>query len=101
MTAPTFDYAIEILNPFIPATLLGRLAIDKRYQGQKLGTFLLFDAFERILRSEIASYAVVVDAIDEKAIAFYQHHQFISFADQPQRLYIPIATIASMFEATS
>ncbi|MBD2199284.1 MULTISPECIES: GNAT family N-acetyltransferase [Calothrix] len=84
--------------PVIPATLLGRLAIDERYQGQGLGNFLLFDAFWRSLRSEVASYAVVVDAIDEKASAFYQHHQFLPFPDQQQRLYLPMATIASMFE---
>jgi GNAT superfamily N-acetyltransferase len=83
--------------PVVPATLLGRLAIDERYQGQGLGSFLLFDAFGRCLRSEIASYAVVVDAIDEKASVFYQHHQFIPFPDQSQRLYLPMATIASMF----
>lgn len=84
--------------PVIPATLLGRLAIDERYQGQGLGNFLLFDAFGRSLRSEIASYAVVVEAIDEKASAFYQHHQFIPFPDQPRRLYLPMASIALMFE---
>ncbi|MBD2354397.1 GNAT family N-acetyltransferase [Tolypothrix sp. FACHB-123] len=84
--------------PVIPATLLGRLAIDERYQGQGLGSFLLFDAFGRSLRSEVASYAVLVDAIDEKASAFYQHHQFLPFPDQQRRLYLPMATIASMFE---
>src|SRR6476469_1721299 len=41
--------------PLIPATLLGRLAIDERYQGKGLGTFLLFDALQRSFKSEIAS----------------------------------------------
>jgi len=84
--------------PLIPATLLGRLAVDSRYQGQGLGTFLLLDALRRSLMSEIASYAVVVDAIDTKASVFYQHHQFIPFPNQPQRLYLPMATLSSMFE---
>ena len=84
--------------PLIPATLLGRLAVDSRYQGQGLGTFLLLDALRRSLMSEIASYAVVVDAIDAKASVFYQHHQFIPFPNQPQRLYLPMATLSSMFE---
>jgi predicted GNAT family N-acyltransferase len=83
--------------PVVPATLLGRLAIDERYQGQGLGSFLLFDALARSLSSEIASYAVVVDALDEKASIFYQQHQFVAFPNQPQRLYLPMATIASMF----
>jgi hypothetical protein len=62
-----------------------------------LGSFLLFNALARSLRSEIASYAVVVDAIDEGASVFYQHHDFVAFPNQPGRLYLPMATIACMF----
>jgi GNAT superfamily N-acetyltransferase len=79
--------------PLIPATLLGRLAIDLRYQGQGLGTFLLFDALHRCQVNEIASMAVIVDAKDEKTKAFYEYHQFIPFPQQPLRLYLPMTTI--------
>lgn len=34
--------------PFIPATLIGRLAIDKNYQGKNLGELILMDALHRI-----------------------------------------------------
>lgn len=82
--------------PLLPAILLGRLAIDERYQSQGLGTFLLFDALYRSKNSEIVSMAVVVDAKDEQAKAFYEYHQFISFPSQPLRLYLPMATILKM-----
>src|SRR5256714_5030684 len=57
--------------PKIPVTLLGRLAVDVRFQGQKIGAFLLVDALNRAVRQteEIASLAVVVDAIDDAAAA--------------------------------
>src|SRR5579864_6132071 len=61
--------------PLIPATLLGRLAVDRRYQGQGIGEFLLIDALHRavVQSTEIAAAAVVVDAIDAGAAQFYQH----------------------------
>lgn len=83
--------------PFIPATLLGRLAVDLKYQGQGLGTFLLFDALRRCQVSEIVSMAVIVDAKDEKAKAFYEYHQFIPFPKQPLRLYLSMTTIVKIF----
>jgi GNAT superfamily N-acetyltransferase len=47
--------------PLVPATLLGRLAIDRRYHGQGWGSFLFLDALYRCSRSEVASFAVIVD----------------------------------------
>lgn len=84
--------------PLVPATLLGRLAIDQSYQNQGLGSFLVMDALWRSVKSEIAAMAVVVDAKDEIACAFYEHHQFIPFPEQPQRLYLPMTTIAKLFD---
>lgn len=86
--------------PLVPATLLGRLAVDERYQGQGLGAFLLVDALRRSLMSEIASMAVVVDAKDDQARAFYEHHRFTSFPDQLRRLYLPMAMIARQFSSS-
>ena len=85
--------------PRIPATLLGRLAVDKSRQGTGLGEHLLMDALARSLRatSDIASYAVVVDAIDERAIAFYRRYDFTPFPDQRNRLFLPMTTIAKAF----
>ena len=77
-----------------PATLIGRLAVDRRYQGRKLGAALLADALRRGYenRQIVAAMAVVVDAKDEAARSFYEHHGFIPFRDRPQRLYLPMAS---------
>jgi GNAT superfamily N-acetyltransferase len=62
----------------VPAVLLARLALDRRYHGQGIGTALLVDAFHTALAGN-AVFAVrffVVDAIDESAFRFYQKHGF-------------------------
>ena len=51
----------------VPVARLGRLAVALDYHGQKLGGTLLWDAVDRASRSDVAVYAVVVDAKDEKA----------------------------------
>ncbi len=84
--------------PKIPATLLGRLAVDKRYQGRGFGRFLLADALYRSVNSEIASFAVVVDAKDHAAQRFYERESFLPFPDHPLRLFRPMADIAKLFE---
>ena len=84
--------------PVVPAILLGRLAVDKNYQGKRLGEILLMDALNRSLRSEIAAMAVVVDALDDSARSFYEHYQFIRFPDYPNRLFLPMTTIAKIFD---
>lgn len=84
--------------PLIPATLLGRLAVDRRHQGNGYGRFLLADALFRSLRSEIASFAVIVDAKDENARRFYERESFLPFPDQPLKLFRPMADIAELFK---
>jgi GNAT superfamily N-acetyltransferase len=83
--------------PIIPAILLGRLAVDRRYQGQGLGAFLLVDALRRSLINEIVAAAVVVDAKDDAARSFYEYHNFVSLAEQPLRLFLPMTLIARQF----
>ncbi|MDZ7958349.1 MAG: GNAT family N-acetyltransferase [Aulosira sp. DedQUE10] len=85
--------------PLVPATLLGRLAVDERYQGQGLGAFLLVDALRHSLMSEIASMAVVVDAKDDQAQAFYEHHGFTPLPNQLRRLYLPMGIVARQFSS--
>ncbi|HAA30222.1 MAG TPA: GNAT family N-acetyltransferase [Cyanobacteria bacterium UBA8553] len=84
--------------PLLPATLLGRLAVDKNYQGKKLGETLLLDALYRSLKNEIASMAVVVDAKDDKARTFYEHYGFIRFPVFSYRLFLTMTTIDKLFE---
>lgn len=84
--------------PLVPATLLGRLAVDFHHRGKGYGRFLLADALYRALRSEIASFAVVVDAKDETARRFYVRESFLPFPDQPMKLFRPMADIAGLFK---
>ena len=83
--------------PTMPATLMGRLAVDQRHRGQRLGELLLFDAFARALSSDIASFAFVVDAKDDAAEAFYRRYRFMTLGDGGRRLFVPIAEIARLF----
>jgi GNAT superfamily N-acetyltransferase len=83
--------------PVVPATLMGRLAIDARHQRQGHGELMLLDAFSRALRNEIASYAFVVDAKDDKAARFYQRYRFRALVEGGQRLFVPMAEIAKLF----
>jgi GNAT superfamily N-acetyltransferase len=84
--------------PPVPATLVGRLAVDRRQQGKGYGRFLLADALYRAARSEIASFAVIVDAKDDNARRFYERESFLPFPDQPMKLFRPMADIRRLFE---
>jgi len=84
--------------PVLPATLLGRLAVDKNFQGKKLGGVLLINALKRCLAlsEQVASMAVVVEAKHKEAEAFYSHYGFTSFLDEPSKLYLPMGTIKQL-----
>ncbi len=83
----------------VGVTLVGYLAVDRRYQGQGLGKLLLYDALHRALQAsqQVASRAIIVDAVDEAAHTFYERYDFIRFADESNRLYLPIDTVATPF----
>ena len=72
----------------IPAVLLGRLAVDATCQGSGLGASLLADAIDNATRvaEHIGARALVVDAINETAHRFYEHHEFVAFKHSPGRL---------------
>jgi ribosomal protein S18 acetylase RimI-like enzyme len=77
--------------PTVPAVRLGRLAVDQSYAGQGLGAALLLNAVERIREADIAAYAVLVNAKDAAAAAFYQHHGFMTLDNQPLQLFLALA----------
>jgi GNAT superfamily N-acetyltransferase len=85
--------------PFVPATLLGRLGVDMRLRGKGAGEHLLMDALRRALAAsrEVASVAVVVDAKDDTALSFYGRYGFITFPDQPNRLFLPMVVVEQLF----
>jgi predicted GNAT family N-acyltransferase len=83
--------------PQLPVVLLGRLAVDNRLKGQKLGEFLLMDALRRCLEAaaQIGAMAIVVDAKDEGA--FYKHFGFTALQEQPARLFLAMKVVADLF----
>lgn len=83
--------------PVVPATLMGRLAVDRRYRGQGYGEALLLDAFARTLRSDIASFAFVAEAKDDAAVAFYERYGFLGLPSAGRRMFKPLSEIAALF----
>lgn len=77
----------------VPVARLGRLAVDQAYRGRKLGSALLWNAIQRSSRSEIAVFALVVDAKDDQAAAFYYHHGFAAFGSQPRQLILALTNL--------
>jgi ribosomal protein S18 acetylase RimI-like enzyme len=77
--------------PLVPAVRMGRLAVDQNFKGQGLGGALLADALSRASSSDIAAYALLVDAKDEEASAFYRHHGFIPLPNSPLTLFLPLS----------
>lgn len=79
----------------VPTLLIGRLAVHKDQQGQGLGSDLLKDALLRCLEvGEIAGVrAVMVQAIDEAAAAFYRKYEFQSFPQGGMTLFLPMETL--------
>ena len=76
----------------MPAAVIGRLAVDQDFRGHGLGGALLMDAALRAARADSAIFALIVDAKDDAAAAFYLRHQFRRFASRPMSLFLPIAT---------
>ena len=79
----------------VPAALLGRLAVNQTAQGHGVGKILLVDAINRTLAvsDEIAIYAMVVNAIDERAQHFYEQFGFSLLSSGNQRLFLPLKSI--------
>jgi ribosomal protein S18 acetylase RimI-like enzyme len=78
--------------PTLPAVRIGRLAVNRAFQGRGLGATLLMDAMRRSMRLPPAVYAVLVDAKNDQAAAFYSRYGFRSFVNQPRTLFLPMAT---------
>lgn len=77
--------------PLVSATLIGRLAVAKDWQGQRVGAVLLADALQRAFESAspLGSSMVVVDALDESGAGFYTAHGFVRLPDS-LRLVLPM-----------
>ncbi len=85
----------------IPAVLIGRLAVDVRYQGQKIGLSLLQDALCRIIAASqsIGVAYILVHALDDAAKRFYEINGFVAIPEQPLTLFLSVATATVAMES--
>lgn len=86
----------------IPAILLGQLAVDTHYQGRGLGSDLVVDAGKRALAAAdlIGARAVIVQALDDRARAFYEHFGFRQFSDrEPLMLLARLSELRTAFQS--
>ncbi len=87
------DQAKRLPRYPVPAVLLGRLAVDNSVKNKGLGAFLLMDALNRTLLATqtLAVHAMIVDARDDAAAAFYRKYGFIPFSGEERRRLFPSA----------
>lgn len=83
----------------IPVAKIGRLAVDSKSQGKKIGSALLINALKKILEAShiIGACAVVVDAKNDSAKRFYAGFGFITYKDHLS-LYLPMKMVKDLFK---
>lgn len=82
--------------PLVPAVRMGRLAVSTAHRGTGLGAALLANALQRASRADIAAYALVVNAKDEQAAAFYSHHGMVCLPDTQLTMFLPLASVTHL-----
>jgi GNAT superfamily N-acetyltransferase len=85
----------------MPVALIGRLAVDERARGRRLGEALLLDALERVVSASeiIGCLGIIVDAKDEDAARFYEKYDFVTLvaSEWPRRMFLPIQVARAAF----
>lgn len=84
----------------VPCLLLGQLATDVAWSGRGVGTGLLKHALERCVTAAglVGGRALMVNAVDAEAAAFWQRRGFLPSKDDPLVLFRPIAAIAASLD---
>jgi GNAT superfamily N-acetyltransferase len=87
----------------MPAALIGRLARDLRWRGKGVGEILVADALGRVLEAaaRMGIYAIVAEAKNQAAAAFYRSFGFRPQVSRPNRLFLPLATARSGLRGSS
>lgn len=85
----------------LPVFRLARLAVDRLHQGHGLGGQLLLAAGRRCLlaAAEIGGVALLIDAKNERAAAWYASYGAVPLPDAPLSLLLPLATVRAALEA--
>jgi len=82
----------------VPFLLLGRLAVDKEFQGQGYGDALIFHAFKTTLSAaeKIGILGMIVDAKDEKMASYYEGFGFKRLTETKNRLMLPLSVMQNL-----
>lgn len=85
----------------IPFLLLGRLAVDRHYQGLGYGDVLILHAFATTMEAaeKVGIMGMVVDAKDENAASFYQGFGFKRLSSTKNRLVLPLSALAKLIQS--
>jgi predicted GNAT family N-acyltransferase len=96
---PNFTHRLAQYEIY-PATLIGRLAVDQRYRGMRIGGRLLLDALVRsfAVSKNVASVAVVTDAKTPDVQRFYEHYGFMLLPSESheRRFFLPMRTVEKL-----
>ncbi len=85
----------------LPFLLLGRLAVDRNFQGQGLGDALIIHAFQTTVAAaeKIGIFGMIVDAKDERAAGFYERFGFTRLSTSKNRLVLPFSAIKKLVQS--
>lgn len=94
------DYPIKLPQHPVPCVRLTRMAVDKEYQGQGWGAIMMVEACRRIVHASefLGITALVVDAKNERAAAFYAQFGFVPLKGKPLTLIVPLAWLRQAFD---
>lgn len=85
----------------IPVILIAQLAVNRKVQGQGLGKITLIRALQHAgaINEHLPSHAVVVDALDEQVMGFYEQFGFtvLDIYSHRKRLYMAMQTVVQLF----
>jgi GNAT superfamily N-acetyltransferase len=86
----------------VPAFRLGRLAVDRKVQGQGLGGQLLLAAGRRcvLAAKEVGGVVLLIDAKSERTAKWYASYGAILLEDAPLSLVLPLATVQAVLDAS-
>lgn len=82
--------------PSLPVVLIGWMGRDMAFQGMGIGSLLLYDALQRIVRAPVGVSAIFAEGIDDNVSAFYRRHLFQPLANRPQTLFLPMQTALTL-----
>jgi len=79
----------------VPAVMLAQLARDTSMRGERIGDLLMSDVLRRALAADkaVAARVLLVEALDEDAVSFYQRHNFLPAASNPLKLAVKMTDV--------